>query len=59
MIYRIIASEVGSLAEAEWLFKAKSLSQAVEMAKEKLAESKIWNGWVLTSAKEIGELENA
>ena len=57
MVYEIIVGESASLAKEKFLIVSTSLLFAVQQAETKrTGNPKLYSGWVIISAKEIGEL---
>lgn len=60
MVYEIVIGETVGLSCYRWLIEAQTLLKAVEKAERKRKLNKsLYRGWVITSAKEIGELERS
>jgi len=57
LLYEVVIGECSSLAKDRWIFEAKSLLDAVQKGEAKRKKMKDYcKGWVIISAKEIGEL---
>lgn len=55
-IYEVFVSGSVAFGRDRWLFEAATLGDAVRKAESKLKRRRMYDGWFITSANEIGEL---